>query len=110
MLEKFNCFEIFDIMLTNLYFKSQVFYWLHFYFGIVVLLIDANIQLHAIEWMKEFLMLAGRQMLAFYPGIVNCVLSTQAYIGDHRRACKECAKQVDEVLRQLITTEDDSQR
>ncbi|KAF6027018.1 VAC14 [Bugula neritina] len=70
---------------------------------------DANIQLHAIEWMKEFLMLAGRQMLAFYPGIVNCVLSTQAYIGDHRRACKECAKQVDEVLRQLITTEDDSQ-
>lgn len=68
---------------------------------------DTVVQVHAVEWLKSFLELAGRQMLPYCPGIVDTVLSSKAF-HDDRKECKEFADEADLLLKQLITKEDDS--
>lgn len=61
------------------------------------------------EWLKFFLELANRQMLPKCPGIVDCILPAHAY-QDERKQCRECARQVDSLLKSLIKSEDDEPR
>ena len=75
----------------------------------LLFIVDKTIQLRAIEWLHQFLELAGRQMLAFCPGIVTCILRAQSY-DDGRKEIIDKAKQVNSQLMLLITTDDDKPR
>ncbi|XP_067929042.1 protein VAC14 homolog [Watersipora subatra] len=68
---------------------------------------DKIIQMHAVDWLHEFLELAGRQMLAFCPGIVSSILITPAY-SDGSKEITDRAKKVNSLLQSLINADDDN--
>ncbi|XP_066290973.1 protein VAC14 homolog isoform X1 [Branchiostoma lanceolatum] len=68
---------------------------------------DELLQLTAIMWLKEFILLAGRAMLPFAAGILTAVLPCVAYEDHRRKNIKDTAIAVNNSLLRLITTEDD---
>lgn len=66
---------------------------------------DELLQLTAITWIKEFVLLSGPLMLPYMSGILVAVLPCLAYDGDTRKNIKETATQVNAHLMKLIIME-----
>ncbi|XP_046661939.1 protein VAC14 homolog [Homalodisca vitripennis] len=68
---------------------------------------DDLVQFTAITWIKEFVQLAGKEMLPFTSGIMMAILPCLAYDTDARKNIKDTAKAVNFSLMKLISLEDD---
>eukprot|EP00795_Rhopilema_esculentum_P001341 gene1341-15741_t len=69
---------------------------------------DEVIQFTAITWIREFVALSGRTMLAFSANILTAVLPCVSY-DQSKQHIREVAKAVNQGLMRLITTEDDNE-
>lgn len=67
---------------------------------------DELLQLTAITWIKEFVLLSGPLMLPYMSGILTAILPCLSYDGDTRRSIKETAMQVNTSLTKLIPMKD----
>ncbi|XP_054278723.1 protein VAC14 homolog isoform X2 [Macrosteles quadrilineatus] len=68
---------------------------------------DDLVQFTAITWIKEFVQLAGKEMLPFTSGIMMAILPCLAFDTDARKNIKDTAKAVNYSLMKLISLEDD---
>ncbi|CAG7732052.1 unnamed protein product [Allacma fusca] len=64
---------------------------------------DELLQLTAVTWIKEFVTLAGNEMLPFASGILTAVLPCLAYEDEARKNIRETSKTVHYNLMKLIT-------
>ena len=66
---------------------------------------DPVIQYTALVWIREFVNLAGPEMLPFVSGILTAVLPCLSYNDDTHKSIHESAKGVNSALMKLITTQ-----
>ncbi|XP_021943778.1 protein VAC14 homolog isoform X3 [Folsomia candida] len=64
---------------------------------------DELLQLMAVTWIKEFVSLAGTDMVPYGSGILSAVLPCLAYEDDNRKNIRETGKAVNYSLMKLIT-------
>ncbi|KAL1110524.1 hypothetical protein AAG570_008052 [Ranatra chinensis] len=68
---------------------------------------DYQLQLTAITWIRDFILLSGEKMLPFTSGILLAILHCLAHEGEPKNEIRETAKVVNASLMDLITSEQD---
>ncbi|XP_055618469.1 protein VAC14 homolog [Toxorhynchites rutilus septentrionalis] len=68
------------------------------------------IQFTAIIWIKEFVQLAGGEIIGFSSGLFTAILPCLAFEGESKRHIKECATAVNDHLLVLVSARNDRQK